>query len=129
MSGQLECGCWFKCYCAEKAAAENAKVLLKMADLNSVFYTDSRGVIVVYVQPYQAWQTNYGGQWVGRALSVRRYTSIEGMRKGISEIIRRKTIDPSYLELPEPDPRSKRFDMPSKSKIRQTNICRLFGSD
>lgn len=128
MSGQLECGCWYSCRCAEKAAAENAKVLLKMADLNAHFYTDSRGEIAVYVQPYEVWRTKYGGGWVCRAMSHRRYTSIEGMRKGISEIIKRKTADPSYLELPVPDPKSKRFTMPSKRKTFDTDTCRLSGS-
>ncbi len=128
MSGQLECGCWFKCYCAEKEAAEKAKVLLKMADLNSVFYPNSDGTIVVYVQPYERWTTQYGGKWRQTAISVRRYTSVEGLRKGISQIIQRKTRDPSYLDLPLPDPRSKRFNLPSKSKKSPTNICRLVGS-
>lgn len=125
---QLGCGCWFICRCAEKTAVENAKVLLKMADLNAQFYTNTNGSIVVYVQPYEVWRTKYGGGWVGRALSNRHYSSIEGMRKGISEIIKRKTAVPSYLELPPPDPKSKRFNMPSKRKTADKDICRLSGS-
>ena len=125
---QHDCGCWYICRCKEKAATENARVLLKMADLNATFYTDSNGKITVYVQPYEVWRTKYGGGWVVRSLSNRHYTSIEGMQKGISEIIKRKTDDPSYLELPEPDPRSKRFNMPSKRKTADTGICRMTGA-
>lgn len=125
---KLDCGCWYSCRCAEKAASENAKVLLKMADLNAIFYPDSNGRIVVYIQPYEVWRAKYGGGWVVRSLSHRHYTSIEGMRKGISEIIQRKTLDPSYLVLPEPDPKSRRFDMPSKRKTADKDICRMIGS-
>ena len=125
MTSQLDCGCWFICRCAEKAAAENAKVLLKMADLNAIFYTQTNGHITVYVQPYDVWRTKYGGGWVGRALSNRRYTSIEGLRKGISEIIKRKTQDPEFLVLPVADPKSKRFSMPSKRKMADNDLCRI----
>lgn len=125
---QLDCGCWYQCRCAEKAAAENAKVLLKMADLNATFYTDSNGKITVYIQPYEVWNMKYGGGWVSRSLANRHYKSIEGMRKGISEIIRRKTADASYLVLPEPDPKSKRFNMPTKRKTSSSDLCRVVGS-
>lgn len=124
---KLDCGCWYRCCCAEKAAAENAKVLLKMADLAAIFYPEPSGRIVVYIQPYEVWRTKYGGGWVMRALSSRHYSSIEGMRKGISEIIKKKTADPNYLKLPEPDLKN-RFKLPSKRKTVSTDYCRNIGS-
>lgn len=125
---QLDCGCWLTCRCAEKEAAKNAKVLLKMADLNAIFYTDSTGSISIYVQPYEVWSTNYGGRWTSRAMSIRRYTSIENMRRGVSKIISQKIADPSYLTLPEPDAKSRRFNMPSKRKRADLDVCRAVGT-
>lgn len=124
MTSQLDCGCWFICRCAEKEAVEKAKVLLKMADLNSVFYVQNDGAIIVYIQPYEAWSRDYGGIWNMRSLSNRRYKSIVGLQKGIGEIIKKKIEDPSYLLLPEPDPRSQRFGVPSKRKRGDNDLCR-----
>lgn len=106
-------------------ATEAARVLLKMVDLECEVYSSTK-VISLYIQPYQAWVGGKG--WCDRAMSVRRYKSIKGLNKGISEIIKRKTDDPSYLSLPTPpDPHSKRFVLNRKGKVGGS-VCRLVGS-
>ena len=118
---ELDCGCWYRCRCIEKAAGDKAVVLLKMVGINASSHPDSHsGSISLSLQPYEYYKTNY---WSVGHLRHITYRSVDGLEKGVSRLIQRKIADPDYLELPVADVRGK-FSLPSKGTRSAGRYCR-----
>lgn len=92
------CKC-VSCYCLEKRAAEDAVVLLKLADIHAeISYVNGASTkkFYCYLEPYTFSHKRRSRK---SALKSVQYSSIGGLKKGIARILEKRRTDGFYLNI------------------------------